>query len=202
MAGAKKILLVEDDSDIASLLQLSLKDEGYEIIHESDGVRAVEQLEKQVWDAVILDLMLPGVDGLEICRRIRQMVATRHLQLHLDVEGPLPLVNADLSMMERVVTNLLDNAIRHTPDGGDVWLKVWRDENRLQAEVCDSGPGVEEGIREVLFQRPTALLPQETRTERGGLGLLIVRRMLELHGGDINLINSTAGACFRFSLPL
>ncbi|EBO9452650.1 HAMP domain-containing histidine kinase [Salmonella enterica] len=138
----------------------------------------------------------------DVAQKFDLSVATRHLQLHLDVEGPLPLVNADLSMMERVVTNLLDNAIRHTPDGGDVWLKVWRDENRLLAEVCDSGPGVEEGIREVLFQRPTALLPQELRTERGGLGLLIVRRMLELHGGDINLVNSTAGACFRFSLPV
>ncbi|EMW7063622.1 HAMP domain-containing histidine kinase [Salmonella enterica] len=138
----------------------------------------------------------------DVAQKFDPSVATRHLQLHLDVEGPLPLVNADLSMMERVVTNLLDNAIRHTPDGGNVWLKVWRDENRLLAEVCDSGPGVEEGIRDVLFQRPTALLPQELRTERGGLGLLIVRRMLELHGGDINLVNSTAGACFRFSLPL
>ncbi|AXC66984.1 two-component sensor histidine kinase [Salmonella enterica subsp. diarizonae serovar 59:z10:-] len=138
----------------------------------------------------------------DVAQKFDLSVATRHLQLHLDVEWPLPLVNADLSMMERVVTNLLDNAIRHTPDGGDVWLKIWRDENRLLAEVCDSGPGVEEGIREVLFQRPTALLPQEQRTERGGLGLLIVRRMLELHGGDINLVNSTAGACFRFSLPL
>ena len=48
MAGAKKIFLVEDDSDIASLLQLSLKDEGYEIIHEADGARAVELLEKHV----------------------------------------------------------------------------------------------------------------------------------------------------------
>lgn len=56
MAGAKKIFLVEDDSDIASLLQLSLKDEGYEIVHEADGTRALEQLEKHVWDAVILDL--------------------------------------------------------------------------------------------------------------------------------------------------
>ena len=81
-------------------------------------------------------------------------------------------------------------------------LKVWRDADRLLAEVQDSGPGVEEAVREVLFQRPTALVPREQRAERGGLGLLIVRRMLELHGGDISLISSTAGACFRFSLPL
>lgn len=138
----------------------------------------------------------------DVAQKFDLPVATRRLQLHLDVTGPLPLVNADLSMMERVVTNLLDNAIRHTPDGGDVWLKVWRDEDRLLAEVQDSGPGVEAAVRKTLFQRPTALMPQEQRAERGGLGLLIVRRMLELHGGDINLVNSVAGACFRFSLPL
>ena len=138
----------------------------------------------------------------DVAQKFDLPVATRHLQLHLEVMGPLPLVNADLSMMERVVTNLLDNAIRHTPDGGEVRLKVWRDADRLLAEVQDSGPGVEEAVREVLFQRPTALIPREQRAERGGLGLLIVRRMLELHGGDISLVNSTAGACFRFSLPL
>lgn len=77
-------------------------------------------------------------------------VATRHLQLHLDVMGPLPLVNADLSMIERVVTNLLDNAIRHTPDGGEVRLKVWRDADRLLAEVQDSGHGVEEAVRSIV----------------------------------------------------
>ena len=92
MAGAKKIFLVEDDSDIASLLQLSLKDEGYEIVHEADGARALEQLEKHVWDAVILDLMLPNVDGLEICRRIRQM--TRYL--------PIIIISARSSETDRI----------------------------------------------------------------------------------------------------
>ena len=74
---AKTILLVEDDEDIATLLRLNLQDEGYQIVHEADGGQALARLETQVWDAVILDLMLPGVDGLEICRRIRQM--TRYL---------------------------------------------------------------------------------------------------------------------------
>ena len=74
---AKKILLVEDDDDIAALLRLNLQDEGYQIVHEADGAQALVQLEKGGWDAAILDLMLPNVDGLEICRRIRQM--TRYL---------------------------------------------------------------------------------------------------------------------------
>ena len=93
MNSAKKILLVEDDQDIATLLRLNLQDEGYEIVHEADGARALHQLEQNVWDAVILDLMLPGVDGLEICRRIRQM--TRYL--------PAIIISARTSETHRVL---------------------------------------------------------------------------------------------------
>lgn len=93
MNNQKKILLVEDDQDIATLLRLNLQDEGYQIVHEADGNQALVQLEKQVWDAVILDLMLPGVDGLEICRRIRQM--TRYL--------PVIIISARTSETHRVL---------------------------------------------------------------------------------------------------
>ncbi|MCS2158414.1 response regulator transcription factor [Scandinavium sp. H11S7] len=93
MNNPKKILLVEDDQDIATLLRLNLQDEGYQIVHEADGHQALVQLEKQVWDAIILDLMLPGVDGLEICRRIRQM--TRYL--------PVIIISARTSETHRVL---------------------------------------------------------------------------------------------------
>jgi DNA-binding response OmpR family regulator len=93
MNNPKRILLVEDDQDIATLLRLNLQDEGYQIVHEADGHQALVQLEKQVWDAVILDLMLPGVDGLEICRRIRQM--TRYL--------PVIIISARTSETHRVL---------------------------------------------------------------------------------------------------
>lgn len=93
MNNAKKILLVEDDQDIATLLRLNLQDEGYQIVHEADGARALLQLEQSVWDAVILDLMLPGVDGLEICCRIRQM--RRYL--------PVIIISARTSETHRVL---------------------------------------------------------------------------------------------------
>ena len=89
---AKKILLVEDDEDIAALLRLNLLDEGYQIVHVADGAQALRLLEKELWDAVILDLMLPGVDGLEICRRIRQQ--TRYL--------PVIIISARASETQRV----------------------------------------------------------------------------------------------------
>lgn len=74
MDKPKRILIVEDDGDIAELLQLHLRDEGYAISHAADGNQGMAMLEQGGWDALILDLMLPGVDGLEICRRARTMM--------------------------------------------------------------------------------------------------------------------------------
>jgi len=73
MDAPKRILLVEDDVHIAELLRLHLRDEGYDVTHCDDGNEGLRQLERGGWDALILDLMLPGVDGLEICRRARAM---------------------------------------------------------------------------------------------------------------------------------
>ncbi|WP_320713331.1 sensor histidine kinase [Enterobacter cloacae] len=138
----------------------------------------------------------------DVAQKFELTARTRELQLQIDVPGPLPLVYADVSMIERVVTNLLDNAIRHTPTGGKIRLAVWQENEKLQVEVADSGTGVDAALRDDLFQRPSALNPQATRENRGGLGLLIVKRMLELHGGGIRLMESVSGARFRFFVPL
>jgi DNA-binding response OmpR family regulator len=73
MDNPKRILIVEDDVDIANVLSLHLRDERYEVVHSADGNEGLRLLEQGGWDALILDLMLPGVDGLEICRRARAM---------------------------------------------------------------------------------------------------------------------------------
>src|SRR5476649_2039604 len=93
MDKTRKILIVEDDGDIADLLSLHLRDEGYEITHAADGNLGVALLEKGGWDALILDLMLPGVDGLEICRRARNM--TRYT--------PIIIISARSSEMHRIL---------------------------------------------------------------------------------------------------
>ena len=93
MENGKRILIVEDDGDIADLLALHLRDEGYEITHAADGDRGAALLEKGSWDALILDLMLPGVDGLEICRRARSM--TRYT--------PIVIISARSSEVHRVL---------------------------------------------------------------------------------------------------
>ena len=73
MEAPKRVLIVEDDAHIAELLRLHLHDEGYMVTHAPDGNAGVRELARGRWDALVLDLMLPGVDGLEICRQARAM---------------------------------------------------------------------------------------------------------------------------------
>jgi two-component system OmpR family response regulator len=69
----KRILIIEDDVDIADMLGVHLREERFEIVHCARGDDGLRRLEQEAWDVLILDLMLPGVDGLEICRRARAM---------------------------------------------------------------------------------------------------------------------------------
>ncbi|WP_368641005.1 response regulator transcription factor [Castellaniella ginsengisoli] len=73
MDTPKRILIVEDDDDIAELLRMHLSDEGYDAVRVADGTQGMAALGQGGWHALVLDLMLPGVDGLEICRRARAM---------------------------------------------------------------------------------------------------------------------------------
>ena len=67
----KKILIIEDHTDLANILSLNLSDLDYKVTHADDGLKGLNYLENESFDLVVLDLMLPGMDGIEICRRIR-----------------------------------------------------------------------------------------------------------------------------------
>jgi DNA-binding response OmpR family regulator len=70
---ARNILVIEDDKDIARLVELHLKDAGYEVMAAHDGNSGLDLALSKHFDLIILDLLLPGVDGMEICRRVRSM---------------------------------------------------------------------------------------------------------------------------------
>lgn len=93
MEQSKRVLIVEDDPHIAELLRMHLHDEGYAVVHAADGHTGVRELERGSWDALILDLMLPGIDGLEICRRARVM--TRYT--------PIIIISARCSEVHRIL---------------------------------------------------------------------------------------------------
>jgi signal transduction histidine kinase len=132
-----------------------------------------------------------------------ELAAEAHRQrLVADVAPDLPVVTADLGMIERVLTNLLDNAIRHTPEGGEIVMCLRRAEGGVEVSVADSGPGVPEALQRTLFTRPALRSGWRYGPEAaGGLGLLIVRRILQLHDSEIRLETQPGtGAVFRFRL--
>lgn len=110
----------------------------------------------------------------------------------------LPLVRADVGLVERVLTNLIDNALRHAPSGGHVQVQLDADADSVRVQVNDDGPGVDPAVRGTLFHAPASL---GRRGGNGGLGLLIVQRIVQLHGRTIRLQGSAPGATFVFQLP-
>ena len=112
----------------------------------------------------------------------------------------LPPAHADLGMIERVLSNLLDNALRHTPEGGRVEVGIVPSADALNVTVSDTGPGIPAELRAGLFRRP---YPLGGARRSGGLGLRIVHRILELHGRHIVLLDTAGpGASFGFTVPV
>lgn len=111
----------------------------------------------------------------------------------------IPGVHADLGLIERVLTNLLDNALRHTPADGEVKVSLLPKGRFVEVTVSDSGPGIALELREGLFLRPFNI---GGARRYGGLGLRIVHQILQLHGHRIELLDVPGqGATFKFALP-
>ncbi|KGG86785.1 sensor histidine kinase [Comamonas thiooxydans] len=135
----------------------------------------------------------------DVFQKFELAAGARHIALQADLAPQLPAVRADLGMIERVLSNLLDNALRYTPEGGVIRIAIRAVGQELEVTISDSGPGIPPELREGLFRRPFTV---GGARRDGGLGLRIVHQMLELHGVSIHLVESGGqGTTFRFSLP-
>jgi signal transduction histidine kinase len=111
---------------------------------------------------------------------------------------------ADRGRLHQVLTNLLDNAVRHSPDGGKILVTGRSDDNGLTIEVADGGPGISPEERTRVFERFT----RGDRASGGGtgLGLAIARWIVELHHGDIAVVeppfhSGQHGCTIRVTIP-
>jgi len=128
-------------------------------------------------------------------------------KLELAVDENLPLVLADRRLLSRVISNLLDNAIKFTPDGGIIRIRACRDrekENFILVCVEDSGPAIPSMYRDSIFDKFSQLEESSERLHQGlGLGLAISKEIVEAHGGRIWLEkNPDGGNSFRFTVPI
>lgn len=135
----------------------------------------------------------------DVFQKFELRAQSAQVELKASFPPQLPAARADVGMIERVLSNLLDNALRYTPEGGCIEIALAGRGNALEVSVGDTGPGIAPELREGLFQRPFAV---GGARRDGGLGLRIVHRILELHGQRIALVEAPGkGACFSFSLP-
>jgi signal transduction histidine kinase/ActR/RegA family two-component response regulator len=136
---------------------------------------------------------------------IAPMLESRVLQLEQSLSDEIGVVCADPERIQQVVWNLLANAIKFTPDGGNIRITARRDANDVEIRVADTGAGISGEFLPRVFERFHQDEGVTTRTHGGlGLGLAIAKQLVELHGGRISAASDGKGrgATFTVSLPL
>lgn len=120
----------------------------------------------------------------------------RDLRVSVSVEPAGLQLDGDAERVHQVVANLLDNAIRHSPDGGEVRLAARGDNGSVRIEVADQGPGIPETEATRVFERFYRADSARSASEGGtGLGLAIARWIVDLHGGEIHVENNEPKGC-------
>jgi signal transduction histidine kinase/DNA-binding response OmpR family regulator len=137
----------------------------------------------------------------EVCGSLQPLVDKN--EHHLMLQSPRGLaIRADGMRFRQILMNLLGNAIKFTPRGGKIELVAKQIDDRVRIEVRDSGPGIPPEEKQRIFEEFHRMAQTDKTSEGTGLGLAITRRLVELHGGKLDVDSRLgSGACFFFTLP-
>ncbi len=125
----------------------------------------------------------------------------RAISMELKIDENIPLVFADIALVERAIQNLLDNALKFTPVGGTISLSISNNPKGIQVTVNDSGPGIPEKDQLYIFDRYIKLRNQQQVTS-AGLGLAIVKKIMDLHDSTVKVVsNPSQGTTFQLLFP-
>ncbi len=155
-----RILLVDDEQSIQTLLSYPLRKEGYEVVHATDGRQALDRFDEQAFDLVVLDLMLPKLDGLEVCRRLRSKSAV-----------PIIMLTAKSEEIDKVVGLEL---------GADDYITK-------PFSMREFSSRVKAALRRVELSRPAETSPDEAPLVVSDLRIDFAKRTVRVHGKDAQL---------------
>src|SRR5688572_14987612 len=183
--------------------------ENFEIIREE-----ATRLEHLVNDLRILSLADAGELTINLQpiepRRLLQEVASlyqyhtqkKNISLELDITAPLSTIEVDPGRMTQVLTNILDNAMQHTSEGGRIVLAARQRQDQIELSILDSGPGLQTDEINHIFDRFYRTDPSRQREDGGsGLGLAIARSIVQAHGGQLSA-QSEAGQGLKIVIRL
>jgi heavy metal sensor kinase len=144
-------------------------------------------------------------DAVRDCARAAQVLASQKgVSLKLGKELPSITLNGDQELIRRMILNLLDNAVKYTPAGGEISLALARQNGNAEIVVRDTGIGIPESAQPRVFDRFYRVDKTRARAMGGaGLGLSIAQWIVAVHGGKISVASAPAkGSTFTVVLPL
>lgn len=138
----------------------------------------------------------------DIHRNYQVLAKQKNIKLKLEMNEGIPLVFGDISLVERAIQNLMDNALKFTPENGEVVVKIIAHEKDVEIIIKDSGPGIQQENQALIFERYRQMKTGQQK-EGSGLGLAIVKKIMELHNASIRVFSGpNEGTVFSFSLPV
>jgi two-component system, OmpR family, response regulator len=155
-----RILLVDDEQPIQTLLSYPLRKDGYEVVQATDGQQALDRFEEQLFDLVVLDLMLPKVDGLEVCRRLRSQSAV-----------PIIILTAKSEEIDKVVGLEL---------GADDYITK-------PFSLREFSSRIKAALRRAELSRPAQTAPDEAPLVVGDIRIDFPKRTVRVRGEDAQL---------------
>jgi signal transduction histidine kinase len=156
--------------------------------------------------SINLQMVEPGGFLQEVASLYQFQVQRKNIGLNLDIASPLPLLEIDPGRMTQVVTNILDNAVRHTPEGGTITLSARRAGDRVELAIQDSGPGLPKEETGRIFERfyrvDSSRQRDDTIAGGSGLGLAIAKSIVQAHNGQLSAESEPGkGLKITISLP-
>ena len=177
-------------------------------------VRRIDRLVTEISDASRIDAELSRTEfePVDLAGLIRAIAGERAERgadggctVTLKLGKGRALVPGDAARLERVLLNLLDNAVSFSPPGGTITVQVQRSHGRVQVSVMDEGPGIPPDAREKVFERFHSVRPDsEDFGSHSGLGLAIARTIAQAHEGTLSASDrpdGKPGACLVLDLP-
>lgn len=139
---------------------------------------------------------------LGVLEDFQPRIQEKELRVETDIPPDLPSVHADVDKIRQVIVNLIDNAVKYTAPGGQIWVSaLHRTTHKIQLTVSDTGPGIPDAEQEKIFS-DAFRLHRDQQQEGYGIGLSLCRRIIRAHYGQIWVDSrSGEGSSFHFTLP-
>ncbi|MDY7076118.1 MAG: HAMP domain-containing sensor histidine kinase [Chloroflexota bacterium] len=198
----KRVTIAEPEAEYMTMVMATMGQSVRRMQRLVDALLDIARLEEGAMTLWLQSLDLGNLIT-EVITEELPLAEKREVVLESHLPESLSTVLADRDVLQRVLINLLDNALKFTPKGGHVWVEAQPCAETVQIKVIDTGPGIPSEERVRIFEKFTQVRGQVGERRGSGLGLTFCQMAVEAHGGSIWVEDGPEGdgSCFVFTLP-